>query len=76
MSESINESVSVILWNKTPYSFAWHGRKYKISTIGFHHTYRDGRVLVHVFSVTAGDTFFTLVLDTETLEWKLTDMEG
>ncbi|HLD24648.1 MAG TPA: hypothetical protein VJB96_01900 [Patescibacteria group bacterium] len=71
MSESINETVSVVLWNNAPYSFSWHGRKYRIKTVGMHHTIREGRHLFHIFSVSDDSTFFKLVMDTETLGWKL-----
>ena len=82
MPEAINESVSVTLWSNhrtrkvLPYSIYWNGRKYLVTTLGFHHTFRDGRVLVHMFSVTDGNTFFKLRLDTETLEWKLLEVES
>jgi hypothetical protein len=80
MAEHINESVSVALWsnhttNKTvPYSLYWHGRRYHITTVGLHHTVREGRVLTHIFSVTDGTTFFKLKFDTETLGWKLLEV--
>ncbi len=82
MTEAVNESVSVAFWSnhvtrKTfPYSLYWHGRRYLITDIGFHHTYRDGRTLVHMFSVTDGNTFFKLLFNTETLEWRLLEVES
>ncbi len=81
MAEVINESVSVALWSnqatKTilPYSVYWHGRRYPITKVGFHHTVRLGRVLTHIFSVTDGSTFFKLIFDTETLMWTLAEVE-
>jgi hypothetical protein len=81
MAEDINESVSVALWSNhttnkiLPYSLYWHGRRYQITTVGFHHMTRTGRVLFHIFSVTDGTTFFKLRLDTETLGWKLLAVE-
>lgn len=78
MTEQINEKVSVNLLSRTssviPWAFLWRGRMYKTKTVGFHHTVRSGRVLLHVFSVTAGDTCFKLIFDTETLLWKLLEM--
>lgn len=82
MPEPINESVSVTLWSnhKThttlPYGVYWHGRRYRITTIGMHHTVWEGRRLFHIFSVSDGTTFFKLVLDTETLGWKLVEVES
>lgn len=81
MSEAINESVSVALWSNhtthsiLPYSIYWHGRRYPISKVGFHHTVRLGRVLTHIFSVTDGTTFFKIMFDTETLFWTLVEVE-
>jgi len=81
MPEPINEPVSVALWSnhasrKTmPYSVYWRGRRYVITTIGLHHTYREGRTLVHMFSVTDGITFFKLALNSETLDWRLIEVE-
>lgn len=80
MAENVNESVSVVLWSNhttnkiVPYSLSWHGRRYRITTVGFHHTVREGRVLCHIFSVTDGTTFFKLKFDTETLAWKLLEV--
>lgn len=76
MSETINEIVSVALWNKAPYSFSWRGRKYRVSVVGMHHTIREGRRLFHIFFVSDGMTFFKLILDTETLGWKLLETYG
>ena len=82
MAEAINEPVSVTLWSNhatrkvLPYSLYWHGRKYTVTTVGFHHTYRDGRTLMHMFSVSDGNTFFKLSLDSETLTWKLVEVES
>lgn len=81
MAESINESVSVALWSNhttnkiLPYSIYWHGRRYQITTVGLHHMIREGRTLLHIFSVTDGTTFFKLQFDTETLLWKLLEID-
>lgn len=82
MAEFINESVSVnLLFNHfkrsvMPTSLYWRGRRYAITKVGLHHFLREGRVLVHVFSVTDGTTFFRLRFDTETLGWKLLEIDG
>lgn len=82
MAEVINESVSVnLLFNHLkrsvmPTSLFWHGRRYTIAHVGLHHFLREGRVLVHIFSVTDGTTFFRLRFDTETLSWKLLEIEN
>lgn len=81
MAETINESVSVDLLSNClkgkayPWVIHWRGRRYMITKIGLHHTLREGRTLIHVFSVTDGTTFFKLTFDTETLGWKLLEVE-
>lgn len=49
----------------------WNGRTYPVVKLGLHHTYREGRILYHVFSVAAKAMFFRLILNTENLHWKL-----
>ncbi len=82
MPETINEPVSVLLWSNhktrhvVPYSISWHGRRYRMTTIGLHHTIWEGRRLFHIFSVSDGTTYFKLMFDTETLAWKLLEVES
>lgn len=81
MSEVIDEKVSVNLLSNhikgtaSPTSLYWRGRRYTLSAIGLHHTLREGRTLVHIFSATDGTTFFKLKLDTETLAWRLLEVD-
>lgn len=81
MSETIDESVSVDLLsnhvNKKAYPWIihWRNNRYMVTKIGLHHTVREGRTLMHVFSVTDGNTFFKLKFDTETLSWKLLEVD-
>lgn len=82
MPEFINEQVSVNLLSNhlkrstAPTSLYWRGRRYTITKVGLHHTTREGRTLVHIFSVTDGAAFFNLRLDTDTLQWKLIELES
>ena len=77
MLEPINQPVSVISRydhnsGKTmPVKFKWRNGVYLIKQLGFHHTYRDGRQLIHVFEGVTASFFFRLVLDSETLKWTL-----
>lgn len=57
-----------------PKCLLWDGKLYSITKVGLHHTYREGRVLFHVFSVATQNLFFRLVLDTETLHWRLEEI--
>lgn len=52
----------------------WNNRLYKVSKIGLHHTYRKGRTLFHVFSVSTNTLFFRLILDTDTLAWRVEEI--
>ena len=80
MIEKISEPVSVNLVydskvkKSVPRCLVWQGRLYPVTKVGLHHTYRRGRTLFHVFSVASPTLFFRLILDTETLHWKLEEI--
>lgn len=82
MPEAINETISVDLVSEAasgaayPWTFRWRGRRYTTRTVGLKHCIREGRVLYHIFSVTDGSAFFRLRFDTETLTWKLLEVEA
>jgi hypothetical protein len=68
------EPVSVD-FNVFPRQVVWRGRNYVIAKLGLHHTYREGRVLYHIFSVVSTSGFFLrLSLNAETLRWKLEEV--
>ena len=77
MNESINEKISVVtIYDREkgtiqPYQLKWQGKKYTINKIGYYHKIRVGRGMKHIFSVTDGNMFFRLSLDSETLIWTL-----
>lgn len=81
MAELINESVSVdfisnhLTKTAYPWMIHWHGRRYHITKVGLHYIEHDGRTLIHVYSVTDGTSYFKLRFDTETLGWKLVEIE-
>lgn len=76
MIQKINIPVSVIFAfnHKTrsaaPKKVLFEGREYNVTRVGFHHTFREGRTLFHVFSAVSETMFFRLVLDTDTLAWR------
>lgn len=80
MLEVVNERVSVItVYDKDkaevfPYFVKWKNRKYKITTLGYHHKAKDGRFVHHIFSVSTPTIAFKLRLDTETLIWFLEEV--
>lgn len=57
-----------------PVIVSWDGRDYPIIKIGLHHTYRQGRTLYHIFSVSSRDLFFRLNFNTDTLNWTLEEI--
>lgn len=80
MIEKINTPVSVIssfnhyLHSVQPQKIIWNGRQFVVTKNGFHHTFRQGRTLFHVFSVVANGMFFKLTLDTDSLFWCLDEV--
>ena len=80
MREIVNVPISVTMVFDSqahrvfPQSILWQGRNLLVTKIGFHHLYRTGRTLQHVYSVACNQLFFRLVLDTQTLHWKLEEI--
>ncbi len=80
MGEIIDEQISVnLLFNHlkrtvAPTSLYWRGRRHTITNVGLHHITREGRTMLHIFSVTDGTTAFKLELNSETLGWKLLEV--
>lgn len=70
-TQIIDEKVGVILASNIPLSIFWRGKDYKITKIGFHHHFYEGKNLIHVFSVLSKTLFFKLKFDTKNLEWRL-----
>lgn len=58
----------------SPRQIIWRGSSLRIAQVGLHHSFREGRVLFHVFSVTAQGLAFRLKLDTESLFWTLEEI--
>ena len=73
MAEVIDEKVKVGM-SDSPKWVKWKGRIHKIEKIGLHYTFREGRVLYHIFSVVTKTLFMKLRLDTETLGWRLMEI--
>lgn len=80
MTEKINERVDVItIYRKAgaivmPYKLRWNGREYKITTLGYHHKVKEGKTVVHVFSVSNDELAFRLRFNTDTLSWILEEV--
>ena len=52
-----------------PALLRWDGVEYKIKKVGLHYTYRNGKTLFHVYTVSSSDMSFKLVLNTDNLFW-------
>jgi hypothetical protein len=82
MFERVNETVDVLVGFRhkkqsvqvLPYVLDWRGKRYRLKTMGLHHPARRGRQIIHVFEFACGSTKFKLELNTEVLEWKLTEV--
>jgi hypothetical protein len=73
MIQKISERVEVGM-STSPKWVKWKNKVYQIEKIGLHHSFRQGRVLYHAFSVASRTLFFRLILDTETLSWNLEEI--
>ena len=73
MTEVINEKVKVGM-SDAPKWVKWKSRIHKIEKVGLHYTFREGRVLYHIFSVSTKTLCMKLRFDTETLNWKLEEV--
>ncbi|MFH1971762.1 MAG: hypothetical protein ABIJ05_05285 [Patescibacteria group bacterium] len=77
MIQNIDSEVSVkLIYNSEekkvyPEEIIWNERTYPIIKLGLHHTFKKGRTLYHVFSVVSKTLFFKLILNTDTLYWRL-----
>ncbi len=73
MAQTISEKVLVGM-SSSPKWVKRSNRIYEIDKVGFHHTYREGKTLFHVFSVTSNSVFMKLIFNTENLSWILEEM--
>lgn len=81
MIEAINEQIAVITvydpglsGPSMPWRMKWRGRVYCVVKLGYHHRVRQGRVLVHVFTVSTNTLSMKLRFDTESLCWTLEEI--
>jgi hypothetical protein len=80
MQEIINEKVSVItVYDRNrglvfPQKIKWQGRIYKPEKLGYYYKFREGRKLIHIFSVCNNSMHFKLRFDSENLHWTLEEV--
>jgi hypothetical protein len=79
MSELIEEPIEVFAAFRgtrvEPRIFRWQGHTYHLRRVTFVHTTRQGRSKLFYFSATDGVNFFKLCFDSETLIWRLAEIE-
>ena len=77
MIQDIKAPISVhLLYNHRknstlPAKVLWDGREYLIKKTGLHYSFRKGKTLFHVFTVSSENLFFKLVLNTDNLFWSV-----
>lgn len=64
-----------VVFKDYPRLLTWNNKNYKITKLGLHHKYFEGKVLFHIFSVTSDSLFFRLKLNTQNLIWTLEDFK-
>jgi len=80
MHQKINQKVSVITvfdQKKSlvmPIKIKWQGKVHPIKKLGYHHHYRQGRDLIHIFSVANQSLAFRLRLNSTNLHWLLEEV--
>lgn len=75
VAQKIDQPIKV-LFTDSPKKVLFAGREHLIEKVGYHHVYREGRTLFHVFSVASKTLFFRLVLNTDNLNWRLEEIEN
>ena len=80
MIQRISEPVSVTATYDAsgraarPVSLQWGKQVYDVPQMGLRHSYKEGNVRHHVFSVVGGNLFFRLNLNADTLNWTLEEI--
>lgn len=80
MIQIISEPVSVITTFDAirrvtrPIRLEWGHHAYEVSQVGLRHSYKEGNIRHHIFSVVADNLFFRLNLNADTLHWTLEEV--
>ena len=57
-----------------PSAVIWEGHRHKIVKLGYHHAFRTGKTLFHVFSATSETVYFRLALNTDNLSCEVEEI--
>ena len=75
MLEIINQPIQVqALFSKgilKPLKFTWRQTDYLVDKVVFRHLQRNGRALLHYFSIESNQVIYELVFNNQTLGWQL-----
>jgi hypothetical protein len=58
-----------------PLRFKWSGRLIEVEEITYTWKSKEGKKIIHHFSLTDGNTLYELSFDNESLAWKLENLE-
>ena len=77
----VGETISVIAsfgqsYKIKPVRFNWSGKLFEIKEITYTWKTRVGKKNIHPFSVTDGRTLYELTFDTNSLLWRLENLEA
>ena len=76
----VRETISVIAsfgqsYRIRPVKFNWAGRLFEIKEITYTWKTKEGRKNIYHFSVTDGGSLYELTFDTDSLVWRLENLE-
>lgn len=77
----VGEAISVIASFGLPYRirpvrFRWSGRLFEVKEITYSWQTQEGRTKVYHFSVTDGKSLYELAFDTNSLIWRVENLEA
>ena len=77
----VGETISVIasfgqFYKIKPVRFNWSGKLFEIKEITYTWKTKEGKKNIHHFSVTDGRTLYELTFDTNSLLWRLENLEA
>ena len=79
MTEAINEPIEVIAkfagGKLTPLFFHRRGRKYRVESVEFVHSVKEGETRFYHFSVVGSGTLYRLIFNSQAFVWRLSAAE-
>ncbi len=78
MIERIDEPISVATIYSAdkrrtmPWILGWKNKRLRVTEVGFHHYFKEGKKVIHIFDVIADNSLhMRLAYDTSSLNWTL-----